>query len=244
MTSESDISDIEEFEGLAIEYVVGALTPAERETVRERARRDVPLRNAVASWERRLSPLAVATPEVTPLRSVLADTLALIDRPADVTGASAEIIHLRRRVSGWRWATAAATAAAAALAIVVGARVYQPAPVSGTLVAVLQKDSVSPAFLVSVDVATRVLTVRPVDAKPEAGKSYELWIVNEALGPPKSLGLISNADLTVKPQLANYDKSIVDQSVYAVSLEPEGGSKTGAPTTVLYTAKLIPTSAF
>lgn len=239
MTSEPDIED---FEGLAIEYAVGALTPAEREAARERARRDATLRNAISSWERRLSPLALATPEVAPLRNVLADTLAALDRPETPTGQSAEIIKLRRRVSGWQWATTAATAAAAALALMIGARQYQPVQPSGTLVAVLQKDSVSPAFLVSVDVATRVLTVRPVDAKPEAGKSYELWIVNEALGPPKSLGVINNENFTVKPQLAAFDKAIVDQSVYAVSLEPEGGSKTGAPTTVLYTAKLIPAS--
>ena len=57
------------------------------------------------------------------------------------------------------------------------------------LVAVLQKDAQSPAFLVSVDLDKRQLTIRAVAAKPEPGKSYELWLVHDELKSPRSLGL-------------------------------------------------------
>ena len=56
-----------------------------------------------------------------------------------------------------------------------------------TLVAVLQKDPQSPAFLVSVDLERRQMTIRAVAAKPEPGKSYELWLVHDQLKTPRSL---------------------------------------------------------
>ena len=36
------------------------------------------------------------------------------------------------------------------------------------------------------------MTVRPVAAKHEPGKSYELWLVQDSLGAPKSLGVIDD----------------------------------------------------
>src|ERR1700712_545067 len=51
-----------------------------------------------------------------------------------------------------------------------------PAPAPAQYVAVLQKDGGSPAFILTVDGATRNFTVRKVDAAAEPGKSYELWV--------------------------------------------------------------------
>ncbi len=65
------------------------------------------------------------------------------------------------------------------------------------LVAVLQKDAQSPAFLVSVDLDKRQLTIRAVAAEPEPGKSYELWLVHDELKTPRSLGLIGDRPFTV-----------------------------------------------
>ncbi len=42
--------------------------------------------------------------------------------------------------------------------------------------------------------------------------------------------------------LSDYDADLVNKATYAVSLEPEGGSPSGAPTgPVVYTGKLIET---
>jgi anti-sigma-K factor RskA len=117
-----------------------------------------------------------------------------------------------------------------------------PAASSAQYVAVLQKDAGSPAFILTVDGATKNFTVRRVGAQPEAGKSYELWIVSDKLQRPRSLGVIGGNDFTARPVLSAYDPELVNQATYAVTVEPEGGSPTGAPTgPIVFTGKLIET---
>ena len=114
------------------------------------------------------------------------------------------------------------------------------APSSAQYVAVLQKDAGSPAFILTVDGATKNFTVRRVGAQPEAGKSYELWIVSDKLQRPRSLGVIGGNDFTVQPVLSAYEPELVNQATYAVTVEPEGGSPTGVPTgPIVFTGKLI-----
>ena len=121
--------------------------------------------------------------------------------------------------------------------------VQTPAPpAAAQYVALLQKDAGSPAFILTVDAATKNFTVRKVGAQPEAGKSFELWVVSDKLQRPRSLGVIGSSDFTARPVLSGYDSDLVNQATYAVSLEPEGGSPTGAPTgPIVYTGKLIET---
>jgi anti-sigma-K factor RskA len=105
---------------------------------------------------------------------------------------------------------------------------------------VLQKDAASPAFLVEVNLRSLVLTVRPVAAERQPGKSYELWMIQEKLGAPKSLGVIADRGFTVRPTLAAYEPAVIEDALFAVTLEPEGGSPTGAPTSApLWTGKLV-----
>ena len=106
--------------------------------------------------------------------------------------------------------------------------------------AVLQRDADSPAFLLTVDVANRSLTVRRVAADTQAGKSHELWLISNCFPAPRSLGVIAPDTFTVRPLQAAYDPEILEAATYAVSLEPEGGSPTGAPTgPVLFLGKLV-----
>jgi anti-sigma-K factor RskA len=117
-----------------------------------------------------------------------------------------------------------------------------PAPASVQYVAVLQKDGGSPAFILTVDGATRNFTVRKVDAAPETGKSYELWVISDRLGAPRSLGVIGEGDFTARPALAAYDSSIVRNATYAVTVGPSGGSPNGKPSAApVFAGKLIET---
>ncbi len=153
---------------------------------------------------------------------------------------AAKVIGIERRLRRWRTAAIAASAIAASLVMFVGIREFTPTSADKMLVAVLQKDAQSPAFLVSVDLERRQLTIRAVAAKPQPGKSYELWLVHDELNSPRSLGVIGEGPLTVGPTLASYAPNVIEQGTLAVSLEPEGGSPTGAPTgPVLFTGKLI-----
>ena len=93
---------------------------------------------------------------------------------------------------------AAASAVAACLLVVIGVREMVRPQVPSSYVAVFQKDDVSPAFLLSVDLATRTLSIRMVAAERQPGKSYQLWIATEQSGGvPQSLGLIEDrSDIT------------------------------------------------
>jgi len=118
--------------------------------------------------------------------------------------------------------------------------VEKPPPPPGRFIAVLQRDSVSPAFILTVDPEARAMTVRRVAAETPAGKSYELWLVSSQYAAPRSLGVVGAAEYSVPQGLANYPPEILADATYAISLEPEGGSPSGQVTgPLLWSGKLI-----
>jgi anti-sigma-K factor RskA len=229
------MSDAEDIDMLAAEYALGTLPAAERAAVALRARSEASLAAAIEAWERRLGPLA----ETVPPRDVPADVWSKIEaRIAE--GGEGNVVSIERRLRRWRSGALTASAIAAGLALFVGLREFAPPTKDKMLVAVLQKDAQSPAFLVSVDLDKRQLTIRAVAAKPEPGKSYELWLVHDDLKTPRSLGLVGAEPVTVAPTLAAYAPNVIEDATLAVSLEPPGGSPTGAPTgPVLWSGKLL-----
>lgn len=252
--------DQDTIEALAGEYVLGTLSGPERAQVEAQRHSEPALEAAIGAWERRLGPMAAGVVSVVPPSHVKARVLAKIanhvagtsdqpiasERLVEVAKPSAEIIDLTRRVSRWRTVALSAGALAAALSGVIAMRdsvkeTPRP-PDPTTFVAVLQKDALSPAFIMTVDSAARTFTVRAVAADRLVGKSHELWIVNERLGPPKSLGIVGHAQFSSGVQLAAYAAGDIEASTYAVTLEPEGGSATGLPTgPVVYAGKLVQT---
>jgi anti-sigma-K factor RskA len=231
------MTDRDDIEALAGEYVLGTLDAAERAAVEARRGRDPALHDAIQAWELRLAALNEAAGPIAPSSGVLPRILSRI-APSGAT--SAQIIDLTGRLKFWRRTAAITSAMAASLLAIFLAREFAPPPKAKNLVAVLQKDAQSPAFLVSVDVDNKLMTVRPVAAKPGAGKSFELWLIHDSLGKPRSLGLIDDPAVIRPAQLAKYDKSVIENATLAVSLEPEGGSPTGDPTgPVLFAGKMI-----
>jgi anti-sigma-K factor RskA len=178
---------------------------------------------------------------------------------------NSKVIELSARTRRWRNIASFTTAIAAALVAMIAVGAYQPdllpdrfrpkprtqvveakapaAPVaSAQYVAVLQKDGGSPAFILTVDGTTRNFTVRKVGAIPEAGKSFELWLISDKLPRPRSLGVIGGGDFTTRPVLASYDTDTIKAATYAVTLEQPGGSLDGKPTSApIFTGKLIET---
>jgi anti-sigma-K factor RskA len=200
---------------------------------------------------------------------VLPETSPPAVEPAAVeTGPAPEpgnVVAFPAPVRRWRTIATAMTAIAAALIAIVVTQVVRPdllpdsirptprtqivevkappAPAPAQYVAVLQKDGGSPAFILTVDGATRNFTVRKVgDTAAEPGKSFELWLISDRLGPPRSLGVIGNGDFTASPKLASYDGDIVKTATYAVTVEQAGGSPDGKPTLPpVFAGKLIET---
>jgi anti-sigma-K factor RskA len=233
------MSAFDDIDALAAEYVLGTLDAAERELVARRRQVEPMLDRAIENWQVRLSPLTEALAPIEPP----AEIFGAIERRIDtVTAEEAQgkVVDLTRRLRRWRLAAVGSGALAACLAIGFGLRETVMRTEPRSFVAVLQKDAASPAFIVTVDIDTKSLTVRPVDAPARPGKSYELWIIDASLGAPKSLGVVGDQKFTQRAALARFDRTVVEKATYAVTLEPAGGSPTGAATgPVLWTGHLV-----
>ena len=202
-------------------------------------------------------PEAPAAPAVAP---VVAEAPPAASAPSNVVELSS------RAARRWRNVASVATALAAALVAMLAVQVYQPellpnalrpkpriqtveiktpapSPVpSAQYVALLQRDGGSPAFILTVDAATRNFTVRKVGADAEPGKSFELWLISDRLPQPRSLGVIGGSDFTARPVLADFDAGTINAATFAVTVEQAGGSPDGKPHSApVFTGKLIET---
>jgi anti-sigma-K factor RskA len=183
-----------------------------------------------------------------------------------VVADNSNVIQLPDRARRWRNIASVATALAAALVGMLAVQVYrpellpdalrpkpriqtveiktpapQPVP-SAQYVALLQRDGGSPAFILTVDAATKNFTVRKVGADAEPGKSFELWLISDRLPQPRSLGVIGGSDFTARPVLADFDAGTINSALYAVTVEQAGGSPDGKPHSApVFTGKLIET---
>ena len=228
----------------AAEYALGTLAPEERAAIAARRLREPDLDAAIRAWEERLAPLAEAAPPIEPsddhLPAIQARIRGAASAAADAPGPSGAVIaDLRRRAARWRAAAIAASCVAALLAVGFVIRETERPARPREYVAILQKDAASPAFEVTVDLDREEFSVRPVAAQAPPGKSYELWLIDPRLGPPRSLGVVDEARRGAS--LAAYDRAVVQDATYAVTVEPPGGSPDGKPSgPPVFVGKLIP----
>ncbi|RYC31779.1 hypothetical protein D3273_11635 [Lichenibacterium minor] len=237
------MSDPDDRDMLAAEYVLGTLDAAERASVAARLGADPELAGAVSAWEDRLSPLIDGVPEVTPPAEAYAGIAARLfgDAHRDLARSPAgAVLALRRRVRVWQSATGGLALLAASLLGWIALRDGAVAPDAQRFTAVLQRDAGAPVMVVDVDLSARRLTVRPLVAAAPAGHAYELWIIDPALGAPRSLGLVpagGGSSDTLRP----LDAGVITEATFAVTVEAAGGSPTGQPTTApVLTGKLSP----
>ncbi len=182
---------------------------------------------------------------------------------------SSDVLHLARRARRWRNLAVGCGALAAVLIALIVVSEVRPdlipaggfhlpqliarsapppaaggAPPASRLVAVLQQDPSAPAFLLTIDPVARMMTVRRVTARAEAGHSFELWQIAPHAAKLRSLGLVGSSEYTQRRLPADVDADTMRAATYAVSFEAAGGSKTGAPTgPILFTGRLVETVA-
>lgn len=143
----------------------------------------------------------------------------------------------------WRGVGAVAAAAAAALLILFVQSQPPPPPPVPSQVAVLSDKDGRPAWILRSDFGRHDLSAEALQPQDKpAGTSFELWLVSGADRPPRSLGLLA-PNGTIRFALSGPQfKTLKWAKALAVSLEPEGGSPTGAPTgPVLYRGALFTT---
>ena len=176
-----------------------------------------------------------------------------------------EVIAPSRRMRAWQGATLAAGALAATIAGVAVLRELRPETLPQALrptpqvvekvvevpsqriaefVAVFQRDDTlpAPAFLLTVDVERKTISLRRVGAEQLADKTYQLWIVTPQQPQPRSLGLVEPDQFTVRRALGDYDAPALANATFGISIEPPGGSPTGQPTGPAIHGKLIQAS--
>jgi len=180
---------------------------------------------------------------------------AAAEAPAAKVERSADVIDLAGHVQRWRGLAVGMSAIAALLAVYVGVSQFAPGllpagrgqatavslPVpQSRLVAVLQQEPTAPAFLLTVDPQSRLMTVRRLTASPDSGRSYELWLIASGNPKPQSLGLVGASEFTTRPLPQGFDVAALPAASYAISLEPAGGSPSGAPTgPILFKGKMV-----
>ncbi|HEX2013240.1 MAG TPA: anti-sigma factor [Roseateles sp.] len=222
-----DYSRYELAEKLAAEYALGTL----RGGARRRFERLLPahpgLQQALQDWQQRLQPLAApVAPVEPPARVWSAVQHRLFGAPTPWW----------RRLGLWQGFAGSASVGALALALLLA----QPSPVQPPLVIVLNTTAagagiLKAGFVASVSADGAALVLKPLGALSlEQGRALELWAV-PGQGAPRSLGLVSTAATTTVLR----QRLLTNTAAFALSLEPAGGSPTGAPTGPIVSAGTI-----
>jgi len=234
------MTELDDIDGLAAEYVLGTLSREERRAAAERLAGDTAFEKAVAAWELRLGPLAEVVTPVTPSPNLYSKIRAQIGLSQHVVSLRAREQMLSKRVARWRSAALGMSALAASLVGVVGWQRAVTPDVPTQYVAVLQTGDKTPAFLLTVDTETNMFVISAVNAPKPPGKEYEVWLVHDEMPKPKSLGCFRDGQMDVRPMAKGKEHDMFMDATFAVSLEPEGGSPTGAPTgPVVFSGKLV-----
>ena len=236
---------------LAAEFALGTLRGHARRRLQSWIAQEPALAEAVRDWELRLAPLAATGVPVQPPARVWR---AIEERLDGVRTAAPPGIWAN--LGFWRNLGLVASGVATGLLIAIGViapKTPEPAPqpvvvrlpsneMGASYVAVLADPKTQkPMLIVSAGRSSNELWVKTLDpAAHVPDRSLELWAL-PAGQPPKSLGVVPRSEkMTALKLVAAADQAFAEVPALAVSLEPPGGSPTGAPTgPVLYTGPFL-----
>lgn len=211
---------------LAAEYVLGVLPADERQRAADRIAHDASFALLVQNWEKHFSPLNAEYGEVEPPARAWANIEGrLFGSPA----AQAPRAGLLQSLNFWRGLSAAAIAGLL-LTIALPFLSAPPVDVPGErFVASLASTESPVSYLAMYDTGSGEVALSHMSGDRDAGRDFELWVI-EGDNAPVSLGVIpvgASVRMRVEP---GRREPIGTGALFAISLEPEGGSPTGAPT--------------
>lgn len=213
---------------LVAEYVLGVLSAEEHTRVAELIARDPALQQSELFWQSRLSSLDENFDEVpAPART----WGRIEDRLFGTTAQTGPLPSFWNSLNLWRGLAAGGLAVAV---VALGFSYLQPLTTApgepaAQLVATLQADDSDVTYLALYDSQAGTVRLTGLSGEPVSGRDYELWVIqpDEA---PVSLGVIpiSGRSEAVLPE--DQRARMGEGSVFAVSLEPQGGAPAGVPT--------------
>jgi anti-sigma-K factor RskA len=209
----------------AAEYVLGVLPANEREALARRIATDADFARLVEAWEARLSPLNSGYDEIEVPASVKQALEArLFGRSTPATPKSG----LLQSLAFWR---GLAVASLAAFFLAIAIPLFLPAATTPEtrLIASLAGDKTDVRYLAAYDARSNEIGLSHLAGDRAAGHDFELWVI-KGKEPPVSLGVIP-AGSHVHVVVAAGHRALIGSGVlFAISLEPRGGSPTGKPT--------------
>jgi len=232
------MTDNDDLQGLAGEYVLGTLPLDERTAVAQRLANEPALREAIDAWEQRLLPLMGLAPPQEPSSQLWPRISASLFTPEKV-----------RQAGGWQawwnnlafWRILAGGGLTAALALAVTLTLQtQDTTGPGYLVVLVAPQDKAPGWIVQAGSrGGRDLSLIPLGSTsvPQQ-KALQFWTKGKDWGAPVSLGLVQPGQ-TVK---MNLDKlpPLQPEQLFEITLEPATGSPTGRPTgPVLYIGRAV-----
>jgi len=225
-----DYSRKDRADALAADYVIGTMRGGARRRFESLLPAHAALREAALAWSERLMPLTGAIATVEPSGDVWRRISDRLDRRKSVVAGAWQ------RLSFWRGLTAFASVAAIGLAVLLATPRTAPPPVVVVLAATgaAASGAATAPIVASISGDGTTLVARPIaPVALRADRSLELWAV-PTQGAPRSLGLLPGGGGTV----ALRGKVLAGADTLAVTIEPAGGSPTGAPTgPIVYAGK-------
>ncbi len=221
---------------LAAEYVLGTMKGRARRRFEDYLRMPAnrTLREAVAKWEAHMTPLADRVPPVAPPKRVWARIEAQLfaSKTQVNTGTSSQNAletPVNKGLFGlnfWRNLGLGASTLAAALLVVVFTG--NPLRSDEPMITAVLEDQGGARMVIDQRHPDRIEARLIRNWNSSNDISHELWVIPTD-GAPRSLGVVSDAgNTTIK--IPGLSAKLAGGAVFAVSLEPKGGSPTGAPT--------------
>lgn len=232
MSDRRDLDDAGRW--LAAEHALGVTEGARRAEAERRLERDAGFRQAVEGWQAQLEPFLNDVEPVTPPDRVWRAIERGIGAPPDVQPPARPAARPAARMGLWRALALLGTGAAFGAGLAATVLLDRPGGPPGdgdppVLVATLVPSGEAPTAVARLDAEADALVIRV--ALPEAAEQVpELWLI-PGDGVPRSLGVIEEGTGELRVPLDRLDGlAPAPGDALAVSLEPPGGSPTGAPT--------------
>ncbi len=215
---------------LAAEYIMGTLHGRARLRFEYYMAILPALRDTVDAWSEKLHGIDAALQPITPKKHVWKN----IERRLGFSKKQGWLSALINSLSFWQLSSALTASFAIVLLSYITLTpitVEQPPQ----YVTVINNQQAQSSWLVSVNLKTERLRIKTVKSQTlNVAKSFELWLLPAAKKAPISMGLIPASGMR-ELKLSNELLAILKQNMQtavgmAVSLEPKGGSTTGAPT--------------